>query len=250
MASLAACQVAPAVPEEPTETTVAPEPEPAPAPTVPEPAVIDALALAEPPGYCEQLLERLDETRPLLEGLDGALSGHATRMEELMAELAQPEAPPRPVECPENPDSILGSKEVIGTIEWLYMNPPADHYQARIDSGAETSSLSARDIVEFERDGDDWVRFTFEHEAAEKSVEIEQPIVRSIIIRQPGREGTERRVVIELDIRLGERLQRTEFALTDRSQMTYPVLLGRTFLRDLYVIDVARSYVHPRYQLP
>ena len=56
-----------------------------------------------------------------------------------------------------------------------------------------------------------------------------------------------RRFVVELDIRLGQKLQTTEFTLTDRSNMTYPVLLGRAFLMDLYVVDVARSYTHKRY---
>ena len=56
-----------------------------------------------------------------------------------------------------------------------------------------------------------------------------------------------RRFVVELDIRLGQKLQTTEFTLTDRSNMTYPVLLGRAFLMDLYVVDVSRSYTHKRY---
>ncbi|MDH3441120.1 MAG: RimK/LysX family protein, partial [Gammaproteobacteria bacterium] len=50
------------------------------------------------------------------------------------------------------------------------------------------------------------------------------------------------------DIRLGDQLQTTEFTLTDRGRMTYPVLLGRAFLMDLYVIDVSRSYTHERYK--
>lgn len=235
------------------DTAATPESAPesvTPAPAPEEEALADALVVVEPPGFCEQLLENLNAARPLLEGLDDALSGHSARMENLLAELEKPAPEPSPIECPDDPDSQLGTMEVIGTIEWIYMNPPGDHYQARVDSGAETSSLSAREISEFERDGDDWVRFTFEHEAAEKSVEIEQPILRTIIVRQPGLEEEDRRVVVELDIRLGDRLQRTEFALTDRSRMTYPVLLGRAFLRDLYVIDVARTYTLPRYEAP
>ena len=127
------------------------------------------------------------------------------------------------------------------------MDPPGRHFRARIDSGAETSSLSASDVVEFERDGDDWVRFTFTHDNADESVEFELPIKRTVLIRQPGVDEPERRFVIELDIRLGDQLQTTEFTLTDRSKMTYPVLLGRAFLMDLYVVDVSQSYTHQRY---
>lgn len=210
----------------------------------------DAIAVVQPPGYCELLLENLERTRPLLAGLDASLAEHVERMEELVAELESPDPEQAPLDCPTDPDSILGAKEVIGTIEWIYMTPPGQHYRARVDSGAETSSLSAREIAEFERDGEDWVRFVFEHETAEDAVELELPIVRTIMIRQPATDELDRRVVVEMDIRLGDRLQRTEFALTDRSQMTYPVLLGRAFIRDLYVIDVARSYTQPRYEAP
>ena len=110
--------------------------------------------------------------------------------------------------------------------------------------------ILARDIVEFERDGEDWVRFVFEHDNANDSIELELPIVREALIRQASSDGLDRRFVVEIDVRLGDRLQRTEFTLTDRRRMTYPVLLGRAFLMDLYVIDVSRSYTHPRYAGP
>ena len=52
------------------------------------------------------------------------------------------------------------------------MDPPGHHYRARIDSGAETSSLSASEVIEFERDGDDWVRFTFQHDSADDAIDF------------------------------------------------------------------------------
>jgi hypothetical protein len=67
------------------------------------------------------------------------------------------------------------------------------------------------------------------------------------MVRQSYSEDAERRYVVEIDIRLGQQLQSTEFTLTDRSRMTYPVLLGRAFLLDLYVVDVSRSYTQERY---
>ena len=244
-ALLAGCVASPSV------VSDSPSDEALPAPLdEPSSPLLDALVVTEPPGYCEQLLENLESARPLLEGLDATLAGHTARMAALVDELDRPAPEASPMDCPELPDVSLSSKEIIGTIEWIYMTPPGAHYEARVDSGAETSSLSARDVTEFERDGDDWVRFSFEHEATDQSVAIEQPIVRTIVVRQPGMGEAERRVVVELDIRLGDRLQRTEFALTDRSRMSYPVLLGRAFIRDLYVIDVARSYLHPRYEAP
>ena len=81
----------------------------------------------------------------------------------------------------------------------------------------------------------------------DESVEFELPIKRTVLIRRVAVDEPERRFVVELDIRLGEQLQTTEFTLSDRVKMTYPVLLGRAFLLDLYVVDVSQSYTHQRY---
>ena len=200
------------------------------------------------PDACELLLTRLDETHPLLSDLDQTLAGQAARIEEALDQIRRPVPPPQIQECPAVSVGDIGNKEIIGAIEWLYLEPPGRHYRARVDSGAETSSLSASDIVEFERDSEDWVRFTFQHNTEEEQIELELPVKRVILIRQPATVEAERRVVVEFDIRLGEELQTVEFALTDRSHMTYPMLLGRAFLMDIYVLDVSRSYTHERYE--
>jgi hypothetical protein len=200
------------------------------------------------PDACEILLMRLEETQPMLSNLDESLTVQAERIERAVDRLSRPAPTPQIQECPTVSVGTLGSKEIIGSIEWLYMDPPGHHYRARIDSGAETSSLSASEVIEFERDGDDWVRFTFQHDSADDAIDFELPIKRTVLIRQASSAQPDRRVVVELDIRLGDQLQTTEFTLTDRSRMTYPVLLGRAFLLDLYVVDVSRSYTHERYE--
>lgn len=229
---LGACEVTPVVESEPVEIEEV------------EPVVVE-----EPgPDQCEILRLKLEDTTPKLDALDEKLADYTQRLETAMAELRKPRPQPRPVKCPEPPPDVLGEKEVIGSIEWLYMNPPGRHYRARVDSGAETSSLSAQDIVEFERDGEDWVRFVFQPDSDDEPVEIELPQVRVALIRQVASDDADRRVVVEMDIRLGDRLQSTEFTLTDRSRMNYPVLLGRAFLMDLYVVDVAQSFTHKKFK--
>lgn len=202
------------------------------------------------PDACEILLARLEETHPLLNSLDATIAGQTARLEEALDQINQPPPPPPALECPAVDIGTAGNKEFIGALEWLFMEPPGKHYRARIDSGAETSSLSASNVVEFERDGDNWVRFSFRHNPDDEPIDFELPIKRVVLIRQPSVVEVERRVVVEIDIRLGQELQTTEFTLTDRSRMTYPVLLGRAFLMDLYVVDVARSFTHERYEAP
>lgn len=212
------------------------------------PAATDLPVTIDPvPDACTLLLASLDDTRPLLSGLKESLAEQSSQLERALDELKQPPRRAPASECPAN-NTAIGNKEIIGAIEWVHMNPPGRHFRARVDSGAETSSLSASDVAVFERDGDDWVRFNFQDDSADDPVHFELPIKRTVLIRQVSSSEPERRYVVDIDVRLDEQLQTTEFTLTDRSSMTYPVLLGRAFLMDLYVVDVSRSYIHDRYQ--
>ncbi|WP_430459507.1 RimK/LysX family protein [Thalassolituus sp. LLYu03] len=153
-------------------------------------------------------------------------------------------------DCPpaSAPASMTDGKTLVGETEWIYITPPGHHYQARIDSGAATSSLSAMNITRFERNGEKWVRFWLQHDDEAEPVEVEAPLVRHVRIRQASAEETDRRPVVALTVNLGTGLQQsTEFSLTDRSQMTYPILLGREFLRDVTLIDVGRQFVQPKF---
>jgi len=199
------------------------------------------------PDACTQLLASLDDTQPLLSSLRESLAEQTTQLERALSELNEPPRRRPPSECPALPAPI-GNKELIGGIEWVYMDPPGRHFRARVDSGAETSSLSAAEVAVFERDGDDWIRFNFQDDSSDEPVHFELPIKRTVLVRQVSSDKPERRYVVDIDVRLDQQLQTTEFTLTDRSSMTYPVLLGRAFLMDLYVVDVSRSYTHDRYE--
>jgi len=132
-------------------------------------------------------------------------------------------------------------KTVIGSEELVFLDDLKQQYKARIDTGATTSSLNATDIIEFERDGKKWVRFNFS-KAMDNAQVIEAKIARTILIRQANNSEPTRRPIIELPVQLGDIKTLTEFTLADRSHMTFPVLLGRTFLKDIVMVDVARTY--------
>jgi len=140
--------------------------------------------------------------------------------------------------CPDLRKS-LNNKTVVGAVEWAWIDFGSFQRAAkvRMDTGASTSSISARDISEFERNGKRWVRFTLEDDR-EVSVLVE----RFANIRQAASEEDER-WVIKLGIRLGDLSQVAEFTLKDRRHLNYEVLVGRNLLRDLMVVDVARRYV-------
>ena len=136
----------------------------------------------------------------------------------------------------------LKGKLVVGELEKFYLAGPGIVYDARIDSGAETSSLDARNITRFERDGRNWVRFDVPREETGELVTLEREISRRVRIIQSAADEAQRRVVVELQFMIGDHHQQAEFTLTNRDQMTHSVLVGRNILRDVMLIDVGKEY--------
>ncbi|SEF44411.1 ATP-dependent zinc protease [Billgrantia desiderata] len=159
-----------------------------------------------------------------------------------------------PAECNNELSEVLSSKEMVGRAEWIGLPEVGTYLRARVDSGANTSSLSATDVTRFERDGEDWVRFKLGLNESDIVVEhvrdewIERPVERRVRIMQAA--GSESRPVVSLMMTLGPIRETVEFTLSDRTHLNYPVLLGRRFLMDIALIDVAENYLHPRPEFP
>ena len=133
----------------------------------------------------------------------------------------------------------VGAREkiTIGSIEDIMLLPWGVKLPARIDTGAAKSSLDARELkVEA-----DMVVFQLPQKYG--GLELRLPIIEWRHIRTPA--GRERRPVVELEICLGAKRIRTKVNLTDRSMVKYPLILGRSFLREDYVVDVKRQRVAP-----
>lgn len=131
---------------------------------------------------------------------------------------------------------------LVGEIEKIRLNPPGIAYTARIDSGAEGSSIHASNIVRFERDGENWVRFELDGVKG-KPVVMEREVVRRVLVRQAAVDEVERRVKVMMHITIGSYSELMEFSLNDRSEMEYPVLIGRNFLRNNAVVDVSQEFI-------
>jgi hypothetical protein len=136
------------------------------------------------------------------------------------------------------PEAVGAKKKVvIGTIEDVILLPWGVKLPARIDTGAAKSSLDAREL----RVQDDMVEFKLPQKYS--GVKLRLPIIEWRHIRTP--EGLERRPTVELEICLGSKRIRTLVNLTDRSMVKYPLILGRNFLREDYVVDVKRRRTAP-----
>ncbi|MGD8170541.1 ATP-dependent zinc protease [Vibrio sp. TRT 21S02] len=138
-------------------------------------------------------------------------------------------------------------KLILGEKEWVFVPGLEENFRARVDTGATTSSISAVDVVPFERDGQDWVKFKIEHDGI-KSKEIALPVERWVKIRQSSADKTQRRAVVIAWIQIGDLKEKTEFTLADRTHLTFPLLLGRSFFKDVAVVDVSQQYIQDKHK--
>ncbi len=142
--------------------------------------------------------------------------------------------------CTDN--ALLKNKEILGAVEWVRIDSIYENIKARIDTGATTSSISAIDIKPYDKDGKTRVKFKVAHNTFE-SKEIDTPVIRSVRIIQAGIQNFERRYVVELPITIGKSTQFTTFTLKNRKHLTYPILLGRSYMDGIAVVDVSEKYI-------
>lgn len=162
-----------------------------------------------------------------------------------------PVTPPKAVDCPKPPrtpppppaDTPSLDKQIVGERERVLINAADVVLRARINTGVSLSQLDARNIQMFERNGEEWVRFTLVDRETDKAHELERRRLRYVQLSRA--DESSRRPVVEMRITLGKLTQTAEFLLVDRSSQVYPLLIGRNVLRDLMLVDVSRSDLAP-----
>jgi len=130
---------------------------------------------------------------------------------------------------------------IIGEVEKVMVHPSGFQYEARIDTGAESSSIHAEKIQLIERDGKQFVQFSLLNPETNELVELERRFQRTVLIKQKDGEP-ERRFVVKLWLTLGEIKERVDVTLSNRADFTYPLLVGRNLLTDTAIVDVSRRH--------
>lgn len=139
--------------------------------------------------------------------------------------------------------SAQSSKYLLGWIEQVRLLMPDRIFNAKLDTGAETSSVDARQIKEFQRDEEDWVSFVIPGRDGNDDIRLEREIVRRVsIIQQDGEEG-ESRAVVELNICVAGMVHNAQFTLANREAFNEQFLLGRRLLDDIAIIDPNRKFL-------
>ena len=219
-------------------------------------------ALASMSVRVDELSAQLADSQATLQAMQSSDEADRQAMESRMARLdKQIENLPNTLElsCPETEETqqceevarviVSADKMLVGSLEHVYMDPPGVSVVARIDTGATSSSLHAENLVPFERDGEDWVRFDMMLSESD-SVSVERQILRHVRVVQQADPSGSRRPVVEMRVRLGEIQDTFEFTLANRSHLENEIILGRNFLADVTLVDVGQQFIQPRYSPP
>ncbi|GHA75218.1 ATP-dependent zinc protease family protein [Pontibacter akesuensis] len=141
---------------------------------------------------------------------------------------------------------LIGRRELVS-----FPDLDLEGIEAKVDTGAYTSAIHCSDIHEEVRpDGTKVICLDlldpshpqYNHRKLNFS-EYELREIKSSIGEK------QERYVIRTKIKLFDEVLEEEFSLSDRSDMKYPVLLGRRLLQGRFVVDVSRKNLAHKYKI-
>lgn len=142
------------------------------------------------------------------------------------------------------PETIAANRnlEILGWVENAWLRDPEIQIKAKLDTGAETSSLDAEIVKKFRKDGKRWVRFRVrDWDSGEEYLMVRERVRTVGIIQHDG--SRQVRPVVEFSMCLAGRDLKTEVSLIDRQEFLYPLLLGRNALEDFALVDPANTFL-------
>ncbi len=171
--------------------------------------------------------------------------------EQSIAPVTKPEAPlthkPETKATPAAPKTRtphpkpLGKHIVTGFVEKVRVGPQSVRMNARIDTGAKTSSIDADVIKVFKRDEKRRVLFSINSDDGTKLI-FESRLVRYVRIKSKTGKFI-RRPVVYMDICLAGIHIQGEVNLAERGHMNYPMLVGRNMMAEKFVVNPAVRYI-------
>jgi len=139
---------------------------------------------------------------------------------------------------------------ILGWVEPVFLAGPGVELEAKLDTGAETSSLDAHIIKKFRKSGKRWVRFGITDPGSGREYVLVRERVRTIGVVQ--HDGVNQvRPTVMLNVCIADRPLDIEVSLVDRSEFSYPSLLGRSALDSFALIDPGNTHLsEPRCPVP
>lgn len=139
----------------------------------------------------------------------------------------------------------MSDKLIVGSLEMCSLPKLGiDELEVRVDTGAKTSSLHVDNLRRVRRGGKPWAKFDIQPNvfSVDSAISCEAEItdVRRI---KSSNGVSEKRYVIVTEMRLGDHAWPVEVTLTNRSDMSYLMLLGRQGMGNRVLVDPSQTYL-------
>lgn len=152
----------------------------------------------------------------------------------------------------DNSIKLCYGKKVLGRIEKVILVDKNLAIDAKLDTGAAMSSLSATDISTFINNNEILVRFTLFLPAKKEKITLVEPLVKNTNILNRKEENEDfddvkkysQRPVVKLPVKLGNQTEIILVNLTDRTDFQYPMLIGSDALKKFNIlVDASQHYL-------
>ena len=132
---------------------------------------------------------------------------------------------------------IIGRREIVDILDLeLY------GLDAKIDTGADSNSLHCDDIFIDNENKIVTFKLLDEVHPAYHGKKIVMPLYKLKKVKSSN--GTvQLRATIQVTVSFFVKKYKTDISLTDRSDMKYPMLIGRKFLVNRFLVDVSKEYL-------
>ena len=140
---------------------------------------------------------------------------------------------------------MLQNKIILGSEEWCTLPELGiPSIKARVDSGAKTSALHAKNIAPFIKDGQNWVKFDINpiQNNVKTIIHCEAPLVDKRVVKSSSG-FREQRYVIQTALEIGNSKWVIEMTLTNRDSMGFRMLLGREAMSGRVLVDSEQQYL-------
>lgn len=118
-----------------------------------------------------------------------------------------------------------------------------ENVEAKIDTGARTTALHASRIRTYDQDGALWVEFHPEHDRLDSARLCRCPVKEHRAITNTSGVPEDRIIIRTRMLIAGHRLT-VDVSLADRADMAFPIIIGRTALRQgRLLVDSGRSWL-------
>jgi len=135
---------------------------------------------------------------------------------------------------------VQANPPVIGWLERVTVSDQQYRFNAKIDTGADNTSMHAENYHLFDRNSEQWVRFTTNDNNG-KDITLERKLVKITRIKRKLLPAA-KRPVVRMVVCIDNVIKEVNVSLVNRNKFKHKMLIGRNYLRNTFLVNSGVKY--------